>query len=66
MPIYEYKCLNCGKLFEKLLLKKEEETKVKCPYCNSQNVKKTVSSFYSAKKSSFSSSSCGGKRFGFT
>jgi putative FmdB family regulatory protein len=66
MPIYEYKCLNCGKPFEKLFLKKEEETKVKCPYCGSQNIKKIISGFYANKRTPFGSSSCGGRGFGFT
>ncbi|MBO8144139.1 MAG: zinc ribbon domain-containing protein [Thermodesulfobacterium sp.] len=66
MPIYEYKCLNCGKLFERFVLKAREEKKVKCPHCSSQNIKKVLSGFHSGKSSSFNGPSCGGRGFGFT
>ncbi|MFN3567940.1 MAG: FmdB family zinc ribbon protein, partial [Caldimicrobium sp.] len=31
MPIYEFKCENCRKLFEALCFTKEDEEMVKCP-----------------------------------
>ncbi len=65
MPIYEFRCLNCGKSFEKLIFKKEEEREQKCPYCGSEKVEKLISGFYSCKKSSFGSS-CSGGGLGFT
>jgi len=45
MPIYEFSCLDCGKVFEKLVLKNEEIQKLRCPYCNSKNIKKLISNF---------------------
>jgi putative FmdB family regulatory protein len=33
MPIYEYKCEICGRVFEKLILKPSNEGKM-CPDCN--------------------------------
>jgi putative FmdB family regulatory protein len=66
MPIYEFSCLNCGKVFEKLVLKDEEIQELRCPYCNSKNIKKLISNFYSNKDSSLKSSSCSGGGFGFT
>jgi len=67
MPIYEFKCLDCGKTFEKLIFKSEEEKELICPYCKSQKIEKMLSGFYSTCKSSFTSkSSCGGKGFGFS
>ncbi|MGC9059503.1 MAG: FmdB family zinc ribbon protein [Candidatus Aenigmatarchaeota archaeon] len=40
MPIYTYKCINCGKVFDFLFLKSSEEPK--CPQCGSKNLEKQV------------------------
>ncbi|MGB9730585.1 MULTISPECIES: FmdB family zinc ribbon protein [Calditerrivibrio] len=64
MPIYEFRCNDCGKQFSKLILKKDDTAQ--CPNCKSENVEKlisAVSSFSSAKGGS--SSSCGGGFSGF-
>jgi putative FmdB family regulatory protein len=66
MPIYEFSCLNCGKVFEKLILKDEEIQELRCPYCNSKNIKKLISNFYSNKNSSLKNSSCSSGGFRFT
>jgi len=42
MPIYEYKCLDCGKLNEFLLLSNKEE-KLTCKYCGSERLEKVPS-----------------------
>ncbi|MFN3406762.1 MAG: FmdB family zinc ribbon protein [Caldimicrobium sp.] len=68
MPIYEFKCENCGKLFEALCFTKEDEEMVKCPYCGSSKVKKEYSTFSTSWGRSFGlgGGSCGGGRgFGF-
>lgn len=52
MPIYEYKCKNCGHKFEKLVFGKE---KIKCPKCQGSTLKKLFSTFSTAKGSSDSS-----------
>jgi putative FmdB family regulatory protein len=43
MPIYEFRCLKCGKVFELLKLKKEEGVKMKCPKCKSPEVERILS-----------------------
>ena len=43
MPLYEFRCEDCGKLFEKLV--NNAETPVSCINCKSDNVKKQFSVF---------------------
>ncbi len=59
MPIYEFKCEECGKSFEELIFKKEDEKKITCPYCGSKKVEKVLSSFCSFNKNSSCRSSFG-------
>ncbi len=40
MPIYEYKCLDCGKTFEKIVLVSEQPD---CDFCHSKNLEKLFS-----------------------
>ena len=54
MPMYDYKCLDCGK--ESLLvltLKEHESPKVTCPKCGSTNMRQLYTSFvaHTTKKS---------------
>ncbi len=41
MPVYEYKCLHCGKAFEELVGHADEA--VNCPACGSQEVRRLLS-----------------------
>jgi putative FmdB family regulatory protein len=65
MPIYEFKCLGCGHVFELLKLKKEDEgTEMKCPKCSSPEVERVLSSVSvitasGGKKSKQTVKSCG-------
>ena len=43
MPLYEYRCSDCGRLFEKIVRSWSEA--VDCPSCSSATVEKQVSSF---------------------
>jgi putative FmdB family regulatory protein len=56
MPIYEYRCRKCGKLFEKIQKVAEGGDSLKCPYCGGQTPEKVLSRFSSSKGSE--SSSC--------
>lgn len=39
MPTYQYKCGECGKLFERTeTIAEHERAKVKCPKCDSEKV----------------------------
>ncbi len=48
MPAYEYVCKDCGKEFILFLSIKEFEAKpgIKCPHCESDNVQKKVTGFF--------------------
>jgi putative FmdB family regulatory protein len=48
MPAYEYDCKDCGKEFTVFLSIKEFEAKpkVKCPHCQSDNVRKKLTGFF--------------------
>lgn len=65
MPIYEFRCLGCGHVFELLKLRKEDEKSgMQCPKCSSQEVEKVLSSVSvirsgSGKKSKQTVKSCG-------
>jgi len=43
MPIYEYKCRECGDKFEKLVRTSAAEKDVKCPACDSPLVQRQIS-----------------------
>ena len=45
MPIYEYRCQQCGKQFEKLVRSSSDQNQVECPYCHSSQVQKAFSVF---------------------
>ncbi len=41
MPLFEYRCRECGTLTEKLVIGREEE--IECPDCGSRNLDKVLS-----------------------
>lgn len=45
MPIYEFVCSDCNKSFDKLCSLKDDLSKVRCEYCESQNIRKKMSAF---------------------
>lgn len=44
MPMYEYKCLDCGKESLLTLTLKDHESAVTCPSCKSQRMEQLISS----------------------
>jgi putative FmdB family regulatory protein len=62
MPIYEFECEVCGKVFEELV-SGSDAFNVKCKHCGSQKVRKLISQVAfksSGKFVSASSSGCSG------
>ncbi len=47
MPLFEFVCDDCGQPFEELLLSSSAINDVSCPACDSQQVKKKISTFAS-------------------
>jgi putative FmdB family regulatory protein len=43
MPIYEFKCLQCGDCFEFLLMKPDDQTEMRCPKCRSEDFERILS-----------------------
>ena len=55
MPIYEYKCSECGMEFEKRV-SINSTREIECPECSSSRVKKLLSLFLNTKSSTLTSS----------
>ncbi|MEW6725903.1 FmdB family zinc ribbon protein [Desulforudis sp. 1088] len=43
MPIYEFRCAACGRLFEKLFRDAGEKVEIKCPDCGSEEADRVIS-----------------------
>ena len=67
MPIYEYRCEECGRVFEMLRRFSDADRDLKCPVCESEDIRRQVSSF-AASAGSGSAGGCapggGGRRYG--
>ncbi len=59
MPIYEFECEECGKVFEELVLG-NDGSNVKCKNCGSQRVRKLISQVAFKSGSKFVSASSSG------
>ena len=54
MPMYDFKCMDCGKESLIALTLKEHETKgARCPHCGSARIEQVITSFvaHTSKKS---------------
>ena len=47
MPIYEFKCKNCGNVFEYLCLKSTDKDQARCPACGREETDVLLSAFSS-------------------
>jgi putative FmdB family regulatory protein len=45
MPIYEYKCEDCGSRFEKLVRRAAEASDQECPSCGTKHLTQELSTF---------------------
>ena len=67
MPIYEFKCKNCGHEFEIITRASASKEDVTCPKCQTKNPDRLMSSFSAGSASSGSgfsaASSCGSSAF---
>jgi putative FmdB family regulatory protein len=43
MPIYEFRCLSCGELFELLFVSTSEPMEVRCPHCGGEGGERVMS-----------------------
>ncbi len=71
MPIYEYRCRKCAKVFEVIQKMSEGGEGLKCPSCGEKGPEKMMSCCSSLSKGSESPlrrppSSCGGGSSGFS
>jgi len=48
MPIYEYRCLDCGKISE-IFLRSPRSESIECPICGSKNLERLLSASYAIK-----------------
>ncbi len=60
MPLFEYRCENCGSKYEVLHKSSAHQEEVTCPKCNSTKNKKLLSTFSATfdGSSSYSSGGC--------
>jgi len=45
MPIYEYKCQDCGSRFEKLIRRESDVPELECPSCGQKHLSQEHSTF---------------------
>jgi putative FmdB family regulatory protein len=45
MPMYEYRCLQCGQQFERLRRMADADRDIICPKCQATSVERLISAF---------------------
>jgi len=67
MPIFEFKCNSCNKVFEEIVFSSNTDSaNIVCPECGAKNADKLMSAFSSSTGASVGSgaASCGSSGFG--
>lgn len=62
MPLFEFRCVQCGAEFEKLVRKTGEAAQITCPVCQGSKVEETFSTFASLTGNAAPGSRSGGCR----
>jgi putative FmdB family regulatory protein len=44
MPIYEFRCTECGQVFEELIMRSSDQADLTCPRCAARTVERVLSS----------------------
>ncbi|MBC7225305.1 MAG: zinc ribbon domain-containing protein [Anaerolineae bacterium] len=52
MPIYEYRCAECGTEFQELRPMAQADAPIRCPHCGSQDTQRVLSLFAAHSRSS--------------
>ncbi len=60
MPIFEYKCNDCGSRYEILHKSLNNLSEIECPSCGSQQSTKLLSAFNASVSNSESANTCSG------
>lgn len=45
MPLYEYRCADCGETFERLRRWDDSDRELRCPRCQSEQIERLLSAF---------------------
>ncbi len=59
MPLYEYRCPECGDRFEQLRRMQDADQPVECPQCHSKRPERQLSTFAGRVASSMAPAPCG-------
>ena len=43
MPIFEFRCLECGAFFEKIFVNSDDALEMQCPECKSESFERVLS-----------------------
>ncbi|MDD4801757.1 MAG: zinc ribbon domain-containing protein [Syntrophomonas sp.] len=59
MPVFEFRCQECGYKFD-LMISNADKEKVQCPECGTRSIKQLLSSFNTAKFGGAPANDCAG------